>query len=331
MVSSLLNVPLIATLFGFAVSTPVLDARQNCGTNFQKCMPSGAKLGSTPAVGGALSSLYVDLLDSIKGVKKSKRDIQRVVDVLEIEPRDSSKPLCCAEGSQCLLLQEFDIPFCYDKFTTNYFLPDGSFGSVITGDYTSSDNSKANLISGVYTLGNGTSGNVYDGNQGAKPNTATLVEPTPYTAAGVGSAINPQFLGGGATFTTTIPGTTIAPTTMSAHVESATVVSPTTRSNPTTSTIVTSSRTISTTTIVATTINIATTLPETTVSPTTIQGTTIAPVVTVVTISGSAVSSASAAANASPSKGAASLSRPKDSFTIGASFFSFALIALVGR
>ncbi|KAI9719732.1 MAG: hypothetical protein M1812_003220 [Candelaria pacifica] len=330
MVSSLLNVAIIASLVGLASSGPVLDARQNCGANFQRCMPSGSKAGSTPAVGGALSSLYVDLLDSIKGVKKSKRDIQRIVDVLEIETRDITQPLCCAQGTQCLLLNEFDVPFCYDKFTTNFFLPDGSFGSVVTGDYTASDSSKANLISGAYTLGNGTTGNVYDGNQAAKPNTATLVEPTPYTAAGVGSAINPQQLGGGATFTTTIPGTTIAPTIVSAHTVAPSVESPTTISTPTTSTIVSSSRTISTTTIQATTVNSVTTLPETTVPATTIQGTTIAPVVTVVTISGSSASSAAASSTA-PTKGAASISRPKDSFAIGASFIGFVLFAVFGR
>ncbi len=91
----MLNVALIVSLVGLAASTPVLETRQNCGANFQRCMPSGSKLESTPEVGGELSSLYVDLLDSIKGVKKSKRDIQRVVDVLQIEARDNAKPLCC--------------------------------------------------------------------------------------------------------------------------------------------------------------------------------------------------------------------------------------------
>ena len=40
---------------------------------------------------------------------------------------------------------------CYDKFTTNYILADGSYGSITTGDYNAKDGSKANLLTGKYT------------------------------------------------------------------------------------------------------------------------------------------------------------------------------------
>ncbi len=69
-----------------------LVARQNCADNYSKCSPSGATATDTPPVGSALSSLYVDILNSISGVKM-KRDMEEIADVLQV--RASSNPVCC--------------------------------------------------------------------------------------------------------------------------------------------------------------------------------------------------------------------------------------------
>ena len=80
-----------------------------------------------------------------------------------------------ADGTQCLLLQGLNFPFCYvsvpllelyrstlilfrTNYTTNYYLPGGSYGQIVSGNYTASDGSTANLITGDYTLTDGTTG-----------------------------------------------------------------------------------------------------------------------------------------------------------------------------
>ncbi|MCJ1335466.1 hypothetical protein MMC09_000736 [Bachmanniomyces sp. S44760] len=221
-----------------------VEARQNCASNYSKCNPSGATATSTPDIGEDLSSMYQDLLNSISTVKQSKRSVEHEIGYKE--KRASSPGFCCAVGTACLLLQQFNTPLCYDKFTTNYLLPDTSYGNVASGDYETPDGGKINLLSGDYTQGDGTPGNIYSAPDApSKPNTATLSIPTVFTGTGVGSAIAVTSLGEEATYTTTIPGTTIQPTTVPASTESAPSI---------------------------------TTLP-----PSTVPGTTIAPITTVVT------------------------------------------------
>ena len=82
-----------------------------------------------------------------------------------------------------------------DKFTTNFFLPDGSYGSIVSGEYMTSDGSRVNVLTGAYILSNGTSGNLYDQDEAAKPNTAELSLPTPFTGKGVGGPIAASTLG----------------------------------------------------------------------------------------------------------------------------------------
>ncbi|KAI9811055.1 MAG: hypothetical protein M1827_005637 [Pycnora praestabilis] len=270
-----------------------LVARQQCGTNYQQCNPSGVKSDVTPEVGSGLSSLYVDVLDSISGVKR-KRDLEQTSDLLEV--RATPKPLCCNDGTLCLLLQDLAIPFCYDNYTTNFFLPDGSTGNVVSGSYNSADGSQANLLSGNYTFSNGTSGNIYASDEGAMPNTATLTLPTPYTSAGVGSAIPATALGAGATYTTIIPGTTISPTTVPGETESALV-------------------------------NSGTTIPATTLLPTTVQGTTVAPITTTITKTGASVASASASTTKKSTANSSSLMY--STFT-GVIFLVISLVATFG-
>lgn len=164
-------------------------------------------------------------------------------------------------------------PRSQDKFTTNFYLPDGSYGSTITGNYSSPDGSAANLVSGNYTLANGTVGNLYGGNDAARPNTSTLSMPTPYTSAGVGSAIPASALGGEATYTTTIPGTTVEPTTVAPQTVAASVISG------------------------------STAVPATTKPATTIPGTTVAPKVLTITKPVSATGTTSATPSAKQNAG----------------------------
>ena len=97
-----------------------------------------------------------------------------------------------------------------DNYTTNYHLPGGSYGQIVSGSYTASDGSTANSISGNYTLIGGTTGNIYGSpSSPSKPNTATLDIPSQYTASGSISAIPATALGQEITYTTIIPGTTI--------------------------------------------------------------------------------------------------------------------------
>ena len=114
-----------------------------------------------------------------------------------------------------------------DHFTTNFVLPDGSYGTLDTGLYHAADGSQAFLANGSFSAHDGPTGNVY-GDAAKAPNTATLPVPTPYTGTGVGSAIPITALGGLATYTLTLPATTVAPTTVGTTVISATTVPPST-------------------------------------------------------------------------------------------------------
>lgn len=106
---------------------------QACASSYTSCNPAGATATATPTVGSDLSPLYVDLLHSISGVSKHKRLVERFGDLLGA--RDTPKGVCCkplncskstknldadvhpgAQGTQCLLMQDFNIPFCYASF-----------------------------------------------------------------------------------------------------------------------------------------------------------------------------------------------------------------------
>ncbi|KAI4239257.1 MAG: hypothetical protein LQ349_000512 [Xanthoria aureola] len=190
-----------------------LEPRASCAKNYKRCDPKGADATEPPAIGTDLSSLYTNLVTSVNGANnKLRRDLLQTRDelVTSLEPRASAN-LCCADGTQCLLLQGLSLPFCYDNYTTNYFLPGGSTGQIVSGSY-SSGTGQANLIDGAYTLTDGTKGNIYGSEDSpSKPDTAALPIPTQYTASGSGSAIAATALGQVATVTTTIPGTTVEP------------------------------------------------------------------------------------------------------------------------
>lgn len=173
------------------------------------------------------------------------------------------------------------LPFCYDKFTTNYFLPDGSYGTVVGGAYKSPGGDKANLETGDYTLGNGQTGNIYPSGVG-KPNLATLLIPTQFTASGTGTAIPASALGDQVTvtYTTTLPGTTVDPETIPPSTIPGAETAVTEILSLTISTTVSNSLVLS-----ATVTSSVSSYEEavSTIPGTTIQGTTIEPITTTVT------------------------------------------------
>ncbi|MCJ1323318.1 hypothetical protein MMC15_008674 [Xylographa vitiligo] len=238
----------------YATLAARLEKRQDCGNSDTQCSPLGASSTTVPELGAGLSSLYVDLLHSINGITAaSRRSNFDEMDVLV--QRSASLDFCCATGTDCLVLQGFAIPFCYDRFTTNFYLPDGSYGTIDSGSYTTSDGSNADLLTGKYTLSNGTTDNIYGStNSSEVPNTSTLTLPTPFTSSGVGSAIPASELGGLATYTVTVPASTIQPTTLPPEVISPVV--------------------LGSTTIPTATTDPATTIPGTTIPPTTFTVTT---------------------------------------------------------
>lgn len=277
------------------VANANLEARDDCPDNYSKCNPKGVSSSAdTPAVGADLSPLYIDILTSVNGAK-AKRDSLEARDELAtlLETRASTSGLCCNDGTLCLLLQGLNLPFCYDNYTTNYFLPGGATGQIVSGEFNSTGG-QANLISGDYTLTDGTTGNVYGSEDSPeRPNTSTLPIPTQYTAAGSGSAIPATALGQVITVTTTFPGTTIEPTTIAPTIVEASTVA------------VSGSASI---------------LPASTIAGSTIPGTTVPARTSTYTTT--------AAAGTSTAKGAAVAKHPAISGAAGLGFLIFAIFGL---
>ncbi|KAJ8113361.1 hypothetical protein OPT61_g4498 [Boeremia exigua] len=187
-----------------------LEAQASNDNPCEPCQPSGATGTNSPAVGSDLSSLYSNVLNSVKGIGFNKRSLTA---------RAGDSGFCCAASLDCVNVQSLNIPMCYDKFTTNFKLYDGSYGSLTTGEYTSSNGQNVNLLSGDYS-----GGNIYSAAPQDKPNTSTLSIPPQYTGTGVGAAIPASELGSVIVYTTVIPGTTFsAPTTLPGTIRAATV------------------------------------------------------------------------------------------------------------
>jgi len=194
------------------------------------------------------------MLDSVKGISFQKRSIagsRRETSGAEAHRLQSRSdaPYCCLESTQCLLLQDYNVPFCYDKFTTSYFLPDGSYGTISNGSFSSSDgSSRANLLTGeFYAAGN--SGNIYSVSPSDKPNLSTLSIPPQYTGTGVGGPIAATNLGNIIIYTTTFLETISGPTTLAATTRMGNTIPGTTISGRTIE-----AQTISATTLAAVTV-----------------------------------------------------------------------------
>jgi hypothetical protein len=185
-----------------------LEAKASNDNPCEPCQPSGATGNDPPAVGSDLSSLYLNVLNSVQGISFSKRSLSE----------RASSGFCCVASLNCVNVQSLNIPMCYDKFTTNFKFPDGSFGSLTTGDY-NSNGQDINLLTGDYS-----GGNIYAAAPQDKPNTSTLSVPAQYTGTGVGAAIPASELGSVIVYTTVIPGTTFtAATTVPGTIRAATV------------------------------------------------------------------------------------------------------------
>jgi hypothetical protein len=173
---------LLLFLFAIVWANPVDNvARDDC----KPCNPEGATGTDAPKIGPELKSLYVDVLESVKDIHFRKRWTDSVV------PRADA--FCCKANLDCVNVVNLNIPMCYDKFTTQYAFPDGSWGSLTTGEFRADDGS-ANLINGTYvkaTENGGQSGEIYADAPEKKPNTTTMSIPPQWTGTGVGSAIPP--------------------------------------------------------------------------------------------------------------------------------------------
>jgi len=294
-----------------------LDAEGDCADGYLICSPPGATSATTPEIGTPdFQNLFVDIVQS--SLPPSKRDLSG---------RGVSS-LCCNELLSCLAMSTLALPFCYDRFTTNYFLPDGSHGTVVGGSYVSSAGDTANLETGDYTLVNGTTGNIYSSNPVAKPNTATLPLPSQFTASGVGSAIPVNSLGSQITLTytttlpaSTLPAQTISPTTIAGAVVSETILLPMTISTQISNSIVLS--------VQAVTSLSPTTEPAKTIPGSTISGSSVAAVVTVVTTT-TEVSGVSASATPGPSTSASGAKQKSAAVATGKIECTRYLILLLG-
>ncbi|CAA9957403.1 hypothetical protein CFE70_000964 [Pyrenophora teres f. teres 0-1] len=176
----------------------------------EPCQPKGASSLTPPAVGTQLNSLYTDILSSIHDISFDKRSVHT-----------RAEGFCCRQSLDCVKVQNLNIPMCYDKFTTNFQFPDGSYGTVSAGKY-HSGGVDVDLINGSYTK-DGQKANIYP-NESEKPNTSTMSIPPQFTGSGVGGAIPITELGSIVVYTTTIPATTYtAPTTVAQTVKTATI------------------------------------------------------------------------------------------------------------
>ncbi|KAL2434740.1 hypothetical protein ABEF95_006627 [Exophiala dermatitidis] len=177
-----------------------LDSRQSCALNYYPCSPDGASARDVPVIGPGLAQLYFDLIQTVD--PSTVRAYGNTGAAARAGGRrQSAGRICCAQNTQCLLVLSYNIPVCWDRFTTNYYLPDGSYGSISSGNYTTPAGDHANLITGTYELANGQTGNIYEEDPIEQPNTSTLLLPTPFTSSGVGSAIPASQVGGQATYT----------------------------------------------------------------------------------------------------------------------------------
>ncbi len=67
-----------------------LQARADCNTGYTKCSPSGAVETDEPAIGSALSPLYVDVVNSVQSKSKQARSFEN-----DLSVRSSGGSLCC--------------------------------------------------------------------------------------------------------------------------------------------------------------------------------------------------------------------------------------------
>ncbi|EEH50276.2 uncharacterized protein PADG_06355 [Paracoccidioides brasiliensis Pb18] len=216
----LLFIPLASAIWSSSASE--VFPRQYCASEYEICAAEGAVPAFPPSIGPDMRRLFISVVESVDQNPWKRGIINREHPV----PRDELPDLCCKSGMECRLLKSYKTSFCWDKFTTNFYFVDGSYGSILTGIYNTSSNGIVDLVSGDYTRSNGEKGNIYDGDEFSKPNTRTMQLPLAWTSEGVGSAIPGSELGDEATYITTIiPGTGRGPSTIPASTTAAITIS----------------------------------------------------------------------------------------------------------
>ncbi|KAK5065245.1 hypothetical protein LTR84_001083 [Exophiala bonariae] len=206
--SSVLSaLPLLAlNLFvHFILSSAGVHGRQSCDQGHFICSPPGIFPHDGHFIETHLADLYMNLLTTVKpqdGTPPVLFDTAESRFPKSLQTLELPQTICCAETTDCLLLTTWKVPLCWDRFTTNYWLSDKSYGSMTTGVYHCASGGSANLFTGDFNLPNGQTGNLYAQNKTEQPNLSTLHLPTPYTSSGVGSAIPATAVGTDASYST---------------------------------------------------------------------------------------------------------------------------------
>lgn len=230
-----------------AAESVVSGLSGSCSSDFKICAPAGTKTDSLGPIGSAWGDLFNNIVDVVSNYGIS-HPAAATIDASG--PARREQAFCCqfscrqrsqadqflgSNVADCLLVPVVDIAMCWvrlnmnlpqyasltmfqDRFTTNVYFPDGTYGTVVTGDFNTSDGTSINLVYGDYTMKNGTKGNIYNGDVSvsAKPDTTTMPMPSPWTSKGEGSAIPATGLGTTASLsvvTTTISATSFAAST----------------------------------------------------------------------------------------------------------------------
>ncbi|KAI9823854.1 MAG: hypothetical protein M1826_007600 [Phylliscum demangeonii] len=124
------------------------DVRLVCSVGYKPCKPYAFDVGPLlePIEGSAIAKMYVDSIRSLGGQSRSISQVQQFVNVLGYE--DQAEPVCCTQSSLCAIVTQLDVPYCYDRRTSDFFFPDGSYGSVSVGNVTISNGNGGNLATG---------------------------------------------------------------------------------------------------------------------------------------------------------------------------------------
>ncbi|KAJ9654107.1 hypothetical protein H2198_006787 [Neophaeococcomyces mojaviensis] len=195
-----------------ALCSGALFERQSCSSDFKICAPPGAKTETLGPVSSSWATLFNDVVNIVSGFSINS---PAVTTVDPSGPARREMAFCCSNIADCLLVPNYLIPMCWDRFTTNVFFPDGTYGAVVTGDFNTSNGDRINLVYGDYTLRDGQKGNIYNSPDvtSMKPETSTLPMPKPWTSSGEGSAIPATGLGTTGSLST---GTVVTPATTQA-------------------------------------------------------------------------------------------------------------------
>ena len=90
----------------FIVCHDPLHARAACSSSYTACNPKGAATTNEPPVGTALSSLFVDVVNTLDSANLAKRDAERARAL--IESRASEGSLCCEYLASMIIMVGVD-------------------------------------------------------------------------------------------------------------------------------------------------------------------------------------------------------------------------------